>query len=237
MDLSDLNHGGTECGGIFRHTSMALRLVLSRGFSPLVLLALAACASVPDAPPVSMPEVISAYTQKVPGRWALAVAPHQLDSQIDAPELACGGMTFAVALDGSMQRYLIEGFHQIADDVTPVDHVLSADEMRAGGYAGLIVVGSAVVAPNVTFAQDGLTAHVHSNLALSATLDVGGRHGVLLHRAFTVNGISNVDAGIVCQNGQGGIGRAADSALQQIAVDAASAFADSADIRLVVASR
>ena len=216
---------------------MALRPALSRVLAPLALLIVAACASVPDAPPVAMPEVVSAYTQKVPGRWALAVTPRQLDSQIEAPELACGGMTFAVALDGSMQRYLIEGFRQIASDVTPVDHVLSPDEMRAGGYAGQIVVGSAVVAPTVTFAQDGLTAHVHSNLALSATLDVSGHSRVLLHRAFTANGISNVDAGIVCQNGQGGIGRAADSALQQIAVDAASAFADSPDIRLVVASR
>jgi hypothetical protein len=216
---------------------MALHPVLSRGFAPLALLTVAACASVPDAPPVSMPEVISAYTQKVPGRWVLAIAPHQLDSQIEAPELACGGMTFAVALDGPMQRYLIEGLRQIASDVTPVDHVLSPDELRAGGYSGQILVGASAVAPNVTFAQDGLTAHVHSNLMLSATIDVSGHHGSLLHRAFTASGISNVDAGIVCQNGQGGIGRAADSALQQIAADAASAFADSPDIRLVVASR
>ncbi len=216
---------------------MALHPVLSRAFSAAALLAAAACASVPDAPPVSVPEVVSAYTQKVPGRWALAVAPHQLDSTVEAPELACGGMTFAVALDGAMQRYLIEGFRQIADDVTPVDHVLSPDEVRAGGYSGQILVAASAVAPNVSFAQDGLTSHVHSNLMLSATIDVSGRNRPLLHHAFTASGISNVDAGIVCQNGQGGIGRAAASALQQIAVDAAGAFADSADIRLVVASR
>jgi hypothetical protein len=200
-------------------------------------LILGACATVPDAPPVFVPQVQSAFTQKVPGRWVLAVSNTSLDTQIAPKNFACGDMTFPVGLDAPLPRYVVQSFRQIADDITLSDHVLTDDEIRAGGYAGQIVLGSAALTPDVAFAQHGLTAYVDSNMALSAALDVRGHSALLLHRAFTVNGISHTDAGIICQNGPGGIGRAADSAMQQLAVAAATAFSDSTSIRLTVASR
>ncbi len=217
---------------------LAQTAVLSfRSFAVALALILGACATVPDAPPVFVPQVVSAFTQKVPGRWALAVSNASLDTQIAPQGFACGDLTFPVGLDAPLPRYVVQSFRQIAADVTPVAHILSDDEIRAGGYSGQIVLGSAALVPDVAFAQHGLTAYIDSNMALNAVLDVRGPGGTLLHRAFTVNGISHTDAGIICQNGTGGIARAADSAMQQLAVAAATAFSDSTSVRLTVAAR
>ena len=65
-------------------------------------LILGACATVPDAPPVFVPQVVSAFTQKVPGRWALAVSNASLDTQIAPKDFACGELTFPVGLDAPL---------------------------------------------------------------------------------------------------------------------------------------
>jgi hypothetical protein len=199
-----------------------------------LLLALTGCAA-PVAEPQAVPTVLdipTAYTAKVPGRWALAVVGPSLNTQVAAPGFACGGMVFPVDLDLQFRRYLEQGFRQVADDVTAVDHPLTHEELRAAGYSGLIVVHDAALAPNVTFQQDGYRALVDSNLRLSATLDVGGRAGVSYHHVSTANGISHADAGLICQHGSNALALAADNAMQQVAIDAAAAFDASADLRL-----
>ncbi|HWD28616.1 MAG TPA: hypothetical protein VG387_15700 [Rhizomicrobium sp.] len=196
---------------------------------PLFLLALAGCAA-PVAEPLPAPTVLdipTAYTAKVPGRWALAVASPSLNAQVAAPGFACGGMVFPVDLDLQFHRYLEQGFRQVADDVTPVDHPLTREELRVAGFSGQIIVHDAVLAPDVSFQQDGIHALVDSNLRLSAIVDAG-----TYHRVSTANGISHADVGLICQHGSNALALAADNAMQQVAIDAAAAFDASADIRL-----
>ena len=201
---------------------------------PLLLLALAGCAD-PVAEPVPAPAVLdipTAYTAKVPGRWALAVVGPSLNTQVAAPGFACGGMVFPVDLDLQFRRYLEQGFRQVADDVTLVDHPLTREELRAAGYSGLIAVHDATLAPDVSFQQNSYHALVDSNLRLSAILDVNARGGAAFHRVSTANGISHADVGIICQHGTNALALAADNAMQQVAIDAAAAFDASADVRL-----
>ena len=203
----------------------------------LLLLALGGCAVLPGTLPISPVEVPSSYTQKVPGRWALVVGDTRFNTEIEAPGLACGDMSFPVDMDRSFRQYLVQGFGQIADEMVPVDHSLSDGEIRSGRFSGQIVVGSSTLLPNVNFVQHGFTAYVDSNMALSATLDVESRGHRLLRKTFTVTGISHVDGGLICENATGGLARAVDSAMQQMTVDTASAFSDSTDIRLIAEAR
>jgi hypothetical protein len=196
---------------------------------PLLLLALAGCAA-PVAEPQAVQTVLdipTAYTAKVPGRWALAIVGPSLNTQVAAPGFACGGMVFPVDLDLQFRRYLEQGFRQVAEDVTAVDHPLTREELHAAHFSGLIVVHDATLAPNVSFQQDGLHALVDANLRLSAAIDAGP-----YHRISTANGISHAEAGIICQHGSNALALAADNAMQQVAVDAAAAFDASADVRL-----
>lgn len=214
-----------------------VRATVGRIWPYLFFLALGGCGSLPDTLPLSYFDVPSAYTQKVPGRWALVVANASLDTDIEAPGFACAGMNFPVKIDNAFRQYLVQGFGQIADEVTPVDHSLSDIEIRSGRFSGQIIVGSLALAPSVNFAQHGFTAFVDSSISISVSMDVAGHGRPLLHRTIAVTGISHVDAGIGCENAAGGLARAVDSAAQQISVSAASAFADSTDIRLVAEAR
>jgi hypothetical protein len=192
------------------------------------------CASDADSPPLTVAEVPSAFTNKVAGSWLLVVADRPLDTRVEAPGLACGGLDFPVEMDALFRRYLVQSFRQVADDIVPADHAATGDELRQQGYAGQIVIAPATLVPNVAFAQDGLTALVDSHVELAATMDVSGRRGVLLHRAFASTGISHADVGIVCQRGSRAIARAMGSAMQQLSVASASAFGNAPDIRLAV---
>jgi hypothetical protein len=199
---------------------------------PLLLLALAGCAdTVAEPQPIGTLDITTAYAAKVPGRWALAVVGPSLNTQVAAPGFACGGMVFPVDLDLAFRRYLEQGFRQVADDVTLVDHPLTREEQRAAGYTGLIVMHDAILAPNVSFQQNSYHALVDSDLRLSAILDVGGR-GLGYHHVSTADGISHAEAGIICQHGSNALALAADNAMQQVAIDAVEAFDASADIRL-----
>jgi hypothetical protein len=213
------------------------RAALERTGLYLFVLMLGGCAVLPDALPISRLDVPSSYTQRVPGRWALVVPDTRFNTEIEAPSLACGGMSFPIDMDRAYRQYLVQGFGQIADEVVPVDHLLSEGEIRSGRFSGQIVVGSSTLVPNVNFVQHGLSAYIDSNMAINATLDVDGKGQRLLHKTLTVTGISHVDAGLICQNAAGGLARAVDSAMQQMTVDMASAFSSSADIRLIADAR
>ena len=202
------------------------------GLAAILLLCLGACAGGVDPQPMSSVEVPSAFTTKVAGTWALVIADRSLDTQIEPPDLACGGNTFPVDMEARLRRFMVQSFSQVADQVVLAEHEMAASDLKSQGYTGQIVVASTALTPNVTFRRTGLSALVDSDMELGATIEVSGHAGVLYRHAFSLTGISHADAGIICQKGSAAIARAADSAMQQLSIASASAFADSPEIRL-----
>jgi hypothetical protein len=218
-------------------SSARSRFAPSAPLQPVAVLTLAvslcACSYDVAAPVVPYPEVTSGYTTKVGGAWAIVVAKQTLNTHIEPSGFACGAFDYSVDVDSSFRRSLLQAFREIADNVVLVDHRLSANSLKAGGYSGQIEIEAPSLIPDITFTQNILSARVDANIELDATMTVMTEKGVLFEKPLAVSASSSADAGVLCQKAPQSMARAVGSALRQMVANSASAFSESRDVRLL----
>jgi hypothetical protein len=188
-----------------------------------------------DVAPPAMPsmEVPVGFTNKVSGAWALVIVKSEITAHIDPPDFACGAFDYPMDMNTTFQRTLTQVFRQVADEVAVSDHRLSDAELRAKGYSGQIEIGELAFTPNVKFSQMSLTAKVNVRVELDATMTVRTPSGTVLVKHLSADSGADTDAGILCQDAPKAITRAVGTAMQEIMVDAASAFGNSRDVRMM----
>lgn len=203
------------------------RLILSCAF---LAGGLAGCSYQVATAPTPPPEVLTAYADKVPGKWALLVDASKATAALSAPGLRCDQFDYPLDLSKSFAETAEATFRSVADEIRLSDHALSHSELEAGNYTGVI-----------TLRVNGLRAEVKVSGVLNpeadATTDIDA--SILVTRAGTRmvdssqsgKGEGQREAGLACGGAADAVATASGTAIEDVMEKLAEQFANSHAVR------
>lgn len=196
---------------------------------------LAAC-TYPVEPQTSEPApVFTAYSDKVPGKWALLIDASRASAALQAEGLRCSQFDYPVDLTKSFVRTAAAAFKGVTEEVRLVDHPLSQSEFASQAYTGVIAVR--VESLHAAVKVDGLfdaTANADTEIAGTILVVKGGQR--MVDTSETGNGLAQRDAGLACGGSADAVSAASDDALRDVIRKLTEQFANSHDIRYSVPS-
>jgi hypothetical protein len=208
---------------------------LHRILISVVLLAagLAACTYPVETPPAEAAPVITAYTDRVPGKWVLIVDAAKATTTLQDAGTRCSQSDYPLDLAKTFTETADATFKTVGDDVRVSDHALSKAELMSGGYSGVIVVSVA-----------GLKASIKTNGVVEARAvaetEIEGEILVIKGGERMVDsrqkgkGDAERDTHIDCSGTGEAAAAASDAAVQDVVGKLAEQFANSHAIRYSV---
>ncbi|MGB8365642.1 MAG: hypothetical protein ACLQUZ_03510 [Rhizomicrobium sp.] len=196
---------------------------------------LAACTYQVEANTSEPAPVVTAYTAKVPGKWALLIGTERATAALQAAGLRCSDSDYPLDLTKSFAHTAAATFRSVAEDIRVVDHPLSKSEFASEGYTGVIKVEVEALRAklNVEGIQDA-TADANTEIDGTILVTKAGRR--LVDSSETGTGTAQRDAGLTCDGAAVAVSAASDEALQDVIRKLAEQFANSHDIRYSVPS-
>jgi hypothetical protein len=194
---------------------------------------LAACSYQIETSPTEPAPVVSAYTDKVPGKWALLIDADKASTTLEAGGVRCSQFDYPLDLTQSFGRTAQATFKTVADDVRLSDHQLSRAELASGGYMGVITIRVTELRAKV-----GVTGVIDTHAAAATEIDgtilvikAGDR---VVDTSESGKGEAERDAGIVCGGAADAVAAASDDAVQDVVRQFAEQFANSHAVRYSV---
>ncbi len=194
------------------------------------VIALAACSHTVDAGNSVAAPVVTAYAEKVPGKWALLVDPGHARGDAQSDGLRCGLIKYPLDLETSFALTAASTFRQVTQDIRVKDHPLTHAEIASGGYAGTIAlhieaVRARIDVSGVVDASASATSEIDGTLAVMSA----GRR--LVDTGDTGSGHALRDAGLTCAGAADAAAAATNDALQDLVRRLAEHFANSHSVR------
>jgi hypothetical protein len=194
---------------------------------------LAACSYPVEPPPAQAIPVITAYTNKVPGKWVLIVDAAKASTTLESAGTRCSQSDFPLDLSKFFAQTADATFRTVADDIHLSDHALSKSELASGGYSGVIVLS--VVDMRASVKTEGVV-----EASATAKTEIDGRILVvkdgerMVESQQSGSGDADRDAHIDCSGAGEAAAAASDTAVQQLMEKLAEQFANSHAIRYSV---
>lgn len=208
---------------------------MNRIFISVVLSAagLAACSYPVETPPAEAVPVVTAYTDKVPGKWALIVDAARANTTLEDAGTRCSQTDYPLDLSKAFTATADATFRTVADEVRVTDHALSRSDLMAGGYAGVIIVS--VSSLKASIKTNGV---IESRAAAEAEID--GEILVIKSGERMVDsrqsgkGDAERDTHIDCSGAGEAAAAASDTAVQDVVRKLAEQFANAHAVRYSV---
>lgn len=179
--------------------------------------------------------VFTAYTDKVPGKWALLIDASHATAALQAEGLRCSQFDYPLDLTKSFVQTTAAAFKGVAEDVRIVDHPLSRSEFASQAYTGVITVR--VDSLRATVKVEGMfdaTATADTEIDGTILVVKGGQR--MVDTGETATGTSQRDAGLTCGGSADAVSAASNDAVQDVVRKLAEQFANSHDVRYSVPS-
>jgi hypothetical protein len=208
---------------------------LNRIFAGVLLSAagLAACSYPVETPPAEAVSVLTAYTDKVPGKWVLIVDAAKANTTLEDAGTRCSQTDYPLDLSKTFTETADATFKTVADDVRVSDHALSRSELMSGGYSGVIIVSVSVLKASIK-----TTGVVEARAAAETEIDgeilviKGGER--MVDSRQKGKGDAERDTHIDCSGAGEAAAAASDAAVQEVVSRLAEQFANSHAIRYSV---
>jgi hypothetical protein len=208
---------------------------LNRIFAGVAIAAagLGACSYPVETSPAQSVPVITAYTDKVPGKWVLVVDAGKASATLEAAGTRCSQSDFPLDLSKPFAQTAEATFRTVAEDVRLSDHALSNSELASGDYAGVIVVRVADMRASVK--TDGVVeARATAKTEIDGTILVTKGGERMVDARQSGSGDAERDAHIDCSGAGEAASAASDTAIQEVVEKLAEQFANSHAIRYSV---
>jgi len=207
---------------------------LNRIFAGAVLaVGLAACTYPVETPPAEAVPILTAYTDRVPGKWVLIVDAARANAALESSGTRCSQSDYPLDLSKAFTETADATFKTVADDVRLSDHALSKSELISGGYSGVIILS--VSALKASLKTDGVVearAVAETEIEGAILVIKGGER--MVDSRQTGIGQAERDAHIDCSGAGEAAAAASDTAVQDIVGKLAEQFANSHAIRYSV---
>ena len=186
-----------------------------------------------DAKPISTGavNVVAAYSEKIPGKFALVVEPGELNKIIRPRGVNCSAHSYALNLGESFRSSVRATFGNLVERLEEVDAPLPSQALRSGGYRGQIIVTGEGLEGKLVAIPGFWNANISTTVQISASLTVDGPEGRLLGK--TVEGLAEreADAGPFCSGGAESVEDAATQAARRLMVQLGETLANSDKLR------
>ena len=208
---------------------------MNRIFVSVVLSAagLAACTYPVETPPAEAVQVLTAYTDKVPGKWVLIVDAAKANTTLQDAGTRCSQTDYPLDLAKTFAETADATFKTVADEVRVSDRALSKAELMSGGYAGVIIVSvSGLKASIKTAGVVEARAAAETEIEGAILVIKGGER--MVDSRQTGKGNAERDTHIDCSGAGEAAAAASDTAVQDVVGKLAEQFANSHAIRYSV---
>lgn len=209
---------------------------MNRSGIVLAAIGLAACSYQVETNSSEQSPVVTAYAEKVPGKWALLVATENAATATQAEGLRCSQFDDPLDVGKPFARAAALTFKRVAEDVRVVDHPLSHAEFASGGYAGVIRLEIADVRAKVNV-EGMINTSANAETEIDGTILVTKGGERMVDTTETGKGTAERDAaGLACGGAADAVSEASDDALHDVVRKLAEQFANSHAIRYSVPS-
>jgi len=192
---------------------------------------LAGCAY--EAKPIStgVVSIVSAYTEKIPGKFALVIQPSELNKVIRPRGVACSAHSYPLNLSESFQSSVRTTLNNLVERLEEIQSPLSSEVLRAQGYKGQILVRGESLEGKLIAVPGFWTANISTTVHMTASIVVDGQGGRLVGK--TVEGIAEreAEAGGFCEGGAASLEEASTQAMRKLMVQLGEALANSDRLR------
>lgn len=184
--------------------------------------------SAPLAVPTPMP--ITAYTERIPGRWALVVDTDGASADVTPSGMRCEHFDYPLDLGTPLRQAGLEALGQAAAEMRVVDHRLSRSELESQNITGVVVLRLS----NVHASADAgglLTPSIHASVDLVAELAVQRDGQQIFESTETGKGEAVRSLGLTCSGADDALRSAAATALEDALRKLAERFANAPALR------
>ncbi len=208
---------------------------MNRIYAAVVLSAagLAACTYPVETPPAEAVPGITAYTDRVPGKWVLIVDAAKANTTLQDTGTRCSQTDYPLDLAKIFTETADATFRTVAEDVRVSDHALTKSDLMAGGYSGVIIVS--VSGLKASIKTDGVVeARAAAKTEIEGAILVIKAGERMVDTRQSGKGEAERDTHIDCSGAGEAAAAASDTAVQDVVGKLAEQFANSHAIRYSV---
>ena len=208
---------------------------MNRIFISVVLSAagLAACSYQVETPPAEAVPIITAYTDKVPGKWALIVDAAKANTTLEDAGTRCSQSDYPLDLAKTFTETADATFRTVAEDIRVSDHALSKSELLSGGYAGVIIVSVSDLKARIK-TNGVVESRAAAETQIEGAILVIKAGERMVDTRQSGKGQAERDTHIDCSGAGEAAAAASDAAVQEVIGKLAEQFANSHAIRYSV---
>jgi hypothetical protein len=202
----------------------------------VLLLALAAavvsgCAY--KAAPLDAPSynVVTSFSEKIHGKWLLAVNAEALDQNVKPSTYACSFHNFPLQLSSVYVSSVAETLRNVFDQIEPIPTPIPGDQARKRGAKGIIVIRGEEVRPRLDIQPGFWSANMKTQVVVVASVYVDGPTGRVFGTAVEAQGIADAEAGMMCEGGAKSLVDASATAIRDSVRKIAEALGNSERVR------
>lgn len=185
------------------------------------------------AEPISAPSynVVTSFSQKVPGKWLLAVESEALNQNVKPSGMACAAHSFPIELAGAFQSSVSQTLTNVFEQIEVVSTPVAGDQVRRLGARGIIVVRGQEIRPRLDVQPGFWSANMRTQVMLVASVYVDGPNGRIFGTTVEGQGVSDQEAGLACEGGAKSLSESAATATRDTVRKIAEGLGNSDRVR------
>ena len=181
-----------------------------------------------DAPSYS---VVTSFSEKIHGKWLLAVTADALNQNVKPTTFACAAHTFPLQLSNAYVSSVAETLRNVFDQIEQIPAPIPGDQARNRGAKGIIVVRGEEVRPRLDVQPGFWTANMKTQVLVVASVYVDGPKGRVFGSTVEGQGIADAEAGMMCEGGAKSLNEASSTAIRDSVRKLAEALGNSERVR------
>lgn len=208
--------------------SLGVQKVSKNNFAKITLVALCTSGCAYKADPTSAParNVVTSYSNKIPGRWAVLVEAERLNTTVRSQDIKCSAHTFPIDFTKGFPASVRETLPNVIAQVDFTEESSVPDAMKSTKSRGLIQIRGEQLEARLKIVPGFWTANVIVEVDMTVAVTVDGGGGRLFGKTFDGHGHADRPAGMFCGGGADAVKAAAEDAqrnvLRRIAEDLAN---------------
>ncbi len=176
-------------------------------------------------------DVYSNYSQKVPGKWAIAIDDSKLQKEVHSQDYTCAANVFPIDLRSSFRSSAISTFQNIVENVEVLDRPVPIQDLQRRGFTGEIFLRGEDLRSHLTYDPGWWSTKADSRVELDVGLVVDGANGRLVGTRATGKGDAVHDAGMFCGGTPDALADASQAAMKDVLGTLGERFTNAPQVR------
>jgi hypothetical protein len=191
------------------------------------------------AEPIAAPSynVVTSFSEKIPGKWLLAVEADPLNQTIKPSGYQCAAHNFPLELSDAYKTSVAQTLKNVFEQVEVIPATISGQEANRRGARGIIVVRGEEVRGRLDVQPGFWTANMKTQVLIVASTFVDGGHGRIFGTTVEGQGIADAEGGVFCEGGGKSLTDASAIAMRDNIRKVAEALGNSERVRATAAGR